>query len=69
MMKSVRNAAMVGTFVVVVAAQITWEFANTYLACTLALVASFSAGFCVERVFIKWAHRKMTCLHGADWGA
>lgn len=53
MMKSVRNAVMVGTFAAVVAAQITWEFANSYVACALALVASFSAAFCVERVFIK----------------
>ncbi|MCP3396951.1 MULTISPECIES: hypothetical protein [unclassified Bradyrhizobium] len=68
-MKSVRNAAMVGTFVTVVAAQITWKFANSYLACVLALVVSFSVGCCVERVFIKRTHREMNRLHGPDWRA
>ncbi len=67
MVKTVRSAVMVLTFLVVAGCSILWDFMNSYVAAGLALAASITAGFCVERVFIKRSHREMIRRHGADW--
>ncbi|WP_439373077.1 hypothetical protein [Bradyrhizobium sp. DASA03120] len=67
MVKTFRNTVMVLTFLMVAGANILWDFVNTYIACGLALAASVTAGFCVERAFIKRSHREMIRVHGADW--
>lgn len=43
------------------------NFMNDYLVCGLALAASVTAGFCVERIFIERSRREMIRLHGANW--
>ncbi|WP_245326706.1 hypothetical protein [Bradyrhizobium sacchari] len=57
---------MAVAFIAIVSVSVLWDF-NSYIACGLALVASFASGLCVERAFIKRSHREMARLHGADW--
>lgn len=66
-MNAFRNMVMAITFVVVAGSNILWNFMNSYIACGLALAASVTAGFCIERAFIERSHREMIRLHGADW--
>ncbi|AJA65766.1 putative membrane protein YccC [Bradyrhizobium huanghuaihaiense] len=67
MVKAIRNTVMALTFVGVAGSNMFWNFMNDYIACGLALAASVTAGFCVERVFIERSRREMIRLHGADW--
>lgn len=66
MVKTFRNTAMGLTFVVVAGSNIIWSLLDDYVACGLAVAASVTAGFCVERAFIKRSHREMIRQHGAD---
>ncbi|MBB4363062.1 RNase P protein component [Bradyrhizobium sp. CIR18] len=67
MAKAFRSTVMALTFVVVAGSNIIWSLLDDYVACGLALAASATAGFCVERAFIKRSHREMIRQHGTDW--
>ncbi|MGY4414907.1 hypothetical protein ACVWW4_006643 [Bradyrhizobium sp. LB7.1] len=67
MVKAFRNTVMALTFVGIAGCNMFWNFMNDYMVCGLALVASVTAGFCVERIFIERSRREMIRLHGADW--
>ncbi|MFB6465005.1 hypothetical protein [Bradyrhizobium tunisiense] len=69
MVKAFRNTAIAFTFVVVAGSNIIWNLLDDYVACCLAVAASVTAGFCVERAFINRSHREMIRRHGADWQA
>ncbi|SFQ05076.1 hypothetical protein SAMN05216330_11446 [Bradyrhizobium sp. Ghvi] len=68
MVTACRNTVMALTFIVVASINILWDM-NSYVACGLALGASVAAGFCFERASVKWSHREMVRLHGADWSS
>ncbi len=67
MARAFRSTVMALTFVVVTGSNIVWSLLDDYVACGLALAASVTAGFCVERALIKRSHREMIRQHGADW--
>ncbi|MDA9393080.1 hypothetical protein WN73_21410 [Bradyrhizobium sp. CCBAU 45394] len=69
MVKAFRNTVMALTFVVLAGSNIIWNLLDDYVACGLAVAASVTAGFCVERAFINRSHREMIRRHGADWQA
>ena len=66
MVSALRNTVMAVAFFAVASVSVSWDF-NSYIACGLALVASLTAGFLVERAFITQSHREMIGLHGQDW--
>ncbi|WP_035665521.1 hypothetical protein [Bradyrhizobium sp. Ec3.3] len=68
MVENFRNAAAALTFATVAGSNFLCGFMDNYLACVLALGASFIAARCVERAFVKSAHREMARTYGADWG-
>ncbi|MDH2348366.1 hypothetical protein [Bradyrhizobium sp. SSUT77] len=67
MVKAFRNTVMAPVFIVVAGSNILWNFMNSDIACGLALAASVSAGFCVERAFVERSRREMIRLYGVDW--
>ncbi|MCA1510508.1 hypothetical protein [Bradyrhizobium sp. NBAIM01] len=66
MVTALRNTVMAVAFIAVATVSILWDL-NSYVACGLALVASFASGYCVERAFINRSHCDMIRLKGADW--
>ncbi|WP_439397029.1 hypothetical protein ACRQ5Q_08345 [Bradyrhizobium sp. PMVTL-01] len=69
MAQAFRSTVMALTFVVVAGSNIIWSLLDDYVACGLALAASVTAGFCVERASIKRSHGEMIRQYGADWQA
>lgn len=64
-----RNAVAALSFTTVAGSNFLWGFMDDYLACVLALVASFIAARSIERAFVSSAHRQMARIYGADWGS
>lgn len=67
MVKAFRNTVMALTFFVLASSNMIWNLVDDYIACGLAVAASVTAGFCVERALVNRSHREMIRLHGADW--
>lgn len=67
MVVTIRYAAAALIFAAVAGSNFFWGFINHYFACGFALVGSFIAARCIERAFIKSAHREMARIYGADW--
>jgi len=57
MVNAFRNTVIAVTLIASASVSIVWDF-NSYIACALALVVSFAAGYCVERAFIHRSHRE-----------
>ncbi|MGL3104608.1 hypothetical protein [Bradyrhizobium sp. BR 1432] len=66
MIKTFRNASVILTFVAVTGGSSCGSMNNCF-AFGLALVASFTAGSCIERILLNRAYREMVRLYGAEW--
>lgn len=67
-MKTLLNCLALATVGTVAGSNIYWQWANVWIACIVALAATFAVCLTAEKIAVRISHRKMKRDFGADWG-
>lgn len=67
-MKIFLNFLALATVATVTGSNIYWQWANAWVACLIALLATYAICLTVEKIADKKAARQMRKLYGQDWG-